>query len=418
MANTYINPSIVAKEALRQLENNCVMARLVHRGYEEEWQRESRGWKVGNSITLKTPVYFRVKDGATLDDVELREEDTSFTLSYRKHVAWAVTSEQMTYSQDKFSKRFIKPAMQALGNYIDTVLLGLYTDIPNQVGTPGTTPSSFLTFAQAQARLEEEACPPDDRYCVINPTAQAYLADHLKGLFHQQMVGDAIRKGQLPSLAGFGMYMSQNVNTHTCGTWAGSSAVLVDDTVADGDATINLDQNGAGSALTVKHGDIFTIANVNAVNPISGISTGSVRNFVVDADATFADAGGGDYNLDITCTPGTDPYFLIQAGAAEKILPYQTVDTLPANDAAVTIPGSSGLVYPVNLAFHRHCLSLAMVPLEMPASVAWGAQESYNGFSIRVVRDYDVTNDKEYVRFDVLFGIKAINPRLGCRIAG
>jgi len=59
-----------------------------------------------------------------------------------------------------------------------------------------------------------------------------------------------------------------------------------------------------------------------------------------------------------------------------------------------------------------------MVPLEMPASVGWGAQESAGGYSIRVIRDYDVINDQEYIRFDVLYGRMVINPFLGVRIAG
>jgi len=54
----------------------------------------------------------------------------------------------------------------------------------------------------------------------------------------------------------------------------------------------------------------------------------------------------------------------------------------------------------------------------MPASVGWGAQESAGGYSIRVIRDYDVINDQEYIRFDVLYGRMVINPFLGVRIAG
>jgi hypothetical protein len=35
-----------------------------------------------------------------------------------------------------------------------------------------------------------------------------------------------------------------------------------------------------------------------------------------------------------------------------------------------------------------------------------------------VVRDYDVINDQEYIRFDVLYGVKVLNPFMACRIAG
>jgi hypothetical protein len=410
---------MVAREALRQLENNCVMGRLSYRGYEEEWKKNPNGYKIGSSVTVKAPVYFRVKDGATLDAVDLLERSTTFTVNYRKHVAWACTAQEMTLNIDKFSKRFIKPAMQALGNYIDTTMLGLYKNVPAQVGTIDTTPSSLYTYLEAAATLNDMAVPKDGRSCVIDPWAQAKLSDHLKGLFHNQMVGDAVRRNAFGNIAGFDMYMSQNVNTHTIGTWGSSTAFDMDGATAEGANTLAIDQAGAGSALTVKQGDIFTIANVNAVNPISGISTGQARQFVVDADATCADAGGGDYQIAaLQCTPGTAPYGIYSSAATETYLPYQNIDTLPADGAALTIPGTASATYKVNLAFHKHAFGLAMVPLEMPASVVWKAQESYNGFNIRVVRDYDVTNDQEYIRFDVLFGVKTLNPLLACRIAG
>lgn len=411
MSHTWIQPSVVAKEALRQLENNLVMARLVHRGYEGEYQKNPNGWKQGSTLTIKAPVYFRPKSGASLDVVDLREEDVTITVNQRYHVAWAVTSQEMTLDIDKWSKRFIKPAMQSLANYIDKSLLGLYYDVPNQVGTPGTTPQNFITYALAGARLDDHAVPSDERHCIVNPTAQAYTADHLKGLFHQAMVNRAITKGTFGELAGMQMHMSQNVNAHTCGTQAGVSGASVNDTVAEGDSVITLT---VGSGLTVKQGDILTIASVYGVNPITGVSTGNLRQFVVNADKT----GSGTDMADLTLTPGTAPHNMYSASATETYLPYQNMDALPAHQAAVTVAGSASLVHPVNLAFHRDAFALCMVPLEMPASVGWGTRMSYKGYNIRVIRDYDVVNDKEYIRFDVLYGLKTINPFMACRIAG
>lgn len=417
MSNTFLNPIIVAKEALRRLENNCVMANLVYRGYEEEWSKTHNGYKPGSSVTVECPVYFRVKDGATMDAVDIYQRSTTFTLAYRKHIAWPVTSAEMTYNIDKFSEKFIKPAMEALANYIDLSILGMYKGIPNQVGTPGSTPSDFLTFALANAKLSEHSTPTSNRYCVIDPNCQAHMADQLKGLFNPGMVGTAVERAKLPSLAGMEMFMSQNVNNHTCGTAAGLTTVLVNDTVAEGDTTINIDTNGSWT-LTLTEGDIFTISGVYGVNPISGQKHGSLRQFVC------YDEGGGDHHTDngndatIKCIPGTSPYKIYSASAAETYLPYQTVDALPANNASVSVAGTAGLVHPVNLAFHRDAIGLAMVPLETPASVSWKASESHKGYSIRVIRDYDVINDVEYCRFDVLFGLKVLNPFMACRIAG
>ena len=60
MANALITPSIIAKEALMQLENNLVMGNLVHRDYKREFV------KIGDTVSIRRPVKFDVTDGATL----------------------------------------------------------------------------------------------------------------------------------------------------------------------------------------------------------------------------------------------------------------------------------------------------------------------------------------------------------------
>ena len=126
MANAFSNPTVVAKEALRHLKNNCVMGRLVHRGYEEEFKKRHNGWNQGDSITVNAPVYFRSKTGRTVDTVDLKRRKTTYTVDQWKHVAWALNAEEMTLDLDKWSKDYLAPAMQALANTIDVALLALY----------------------------------------------------------------------------------------------------------------------------------------------------------------------------------------------------------------------------------------------------------------------------------------------------
>ena len=411
MANTWINPTIVAKEALRQLKNNTVMGELVYRGYEQEWARTHNGYKPGSSITINAPVYARVKTSATLDVVEANERSMTLTLDNRLQVSYAVTSEEMTYNAEKNVPRLALAASQAIGEYVDKTLLGLYTGVPNQVGTPGVTPKDFLTLALANAKLSQHAVPTTDRRCVIDPMAQAYIADALKNLYNPAMVGPAVERAKFSTLAGMDTFVSQNVNMHTCGTAAGLGTVLIYGTVTEGDTTLPIDTNGSWT-LTLTAGDIFTVADVYGVNPISGANTGALRQF---ACTTHTDNGT---DATIACTPGTAPYKIYSASANEKYLPYQTVVALPADNAVVSVAGTASLVHPVNLAFHRDAFALAMVPIAVPMSVAWSATANYEGYSMRVLRDYDVTNDQEYLRFDVLFGVKVINPFMSVRIAG
>ena len=91
---------------------------------------------------------------------------------------------------------------------------------------------------------------------------------------------------------------------------------------------------------------------------------------------------------------------------------------LPADNAAITIVGTAGTSYPQNLAFHHNALALVTVPLELPDSAVFKARADWRGFSIRVIKDYDIDSDEEIIRLDILYGVKAIYPELGNRLWG
>lgn len=412
MASTYIHHDYIAREALLQLKNNLVVGNLIHRGYEGEFTEKPSGWYKGDTINIKAPVYFRVKDGETIDVVDLKEQNTTLQLAYRKHVAWRCSSQDMTLNIDAFSRRFIQPAMQALANYIDSTTMAVAKNyIPNQIGTPGTTPKDFLTYALADARLTDHAVPMENRSCVIDPTSKAYLADHLKGVLNTNINGPAIERAQFGDISGFRMYVSQNVPTHTCGTAPGTT-MAIDGVPAEGDTTLTIDNASNDWTTTFTAGDIITCAATYANNPISGDTLGYLRQFVV---TTAVDDSGTEATVNVI--PGTAPWNIYSQAATETDLPYQTVYTLPSNNDTVVGAGSASLQHKVGLAFHRDAIALAMVPLAMPQSATKKSQVSEDGFSLRVVQFYDGTNDVEYIRIDALFGIKVINPFMGCRIA-
>ena len=66
MSNTVLTADIIAAEAIGILENNCVMGDLVYRGYEEEFNNKVNGYSVGDTISVRRPTDFTVRDGATL----------------------------------------------------------------------------------------------------------------------------------------------------------------------------------------------------------------------------------------------------------------------------------------------------------------------------------------------------------------
>ncbi len=399
MANTILTPTAVVREALRLLHNNLAFAKGVNRQYDDKFAQS--GAKVGDSIQIRLPNRFTVRNGPTLSAQDVQEESVTLQVATQKGVDIQFSSAELTLSLDDFSKRILQPAMARLASEIDYDGLGLYQDVYNLVGTPGTTPNSALVYLQAGQKLDEFATPRDDnRSVVINPAAMAATVDALKGLFHDtKEVSKQYRRGLMGRSLGFEFAMDQNVRLHTVGAHGGTPLVNGANQTGSSLAT----DGWTASTTVLKKGDVFTIAGVYAVNPETGQSTGSLQQFVVTADVT-SDAVGA---ATIPISPS-----IVTSGAKK------TVTNSPADNAAITVVGSASTNYPQNLAYHRDAFVLATVDLVMPKGVDFAAREVYDGISMRIVRQYDINNDNFPCRIDVLYGWKCVRPEMACRIIG
>lgn len=403
MPNTLITPSVIANEALMQLENNLVMGKLVHREYKKEFV------KVGESVSVRKPVKFSVSTGATRVNQDVEEASTSITVDQRKHVSWKFATQDLTMKVEDYSERYIKPAMISLANDVDSALTRLYQGVFANVGTAGTPPSTFLNFGAAAQRMDEMAVPTEERRMVLSPAAALNAADMLKGLYNPELVKGAVRGRSIGPLAGFDTYMDQNIKRHVKGAgWGGSPVVnggsqSVTYAAAGhsyGSTSQTLNITGNTTATVIKKGDVFTIAGVYSVNPVSKDVTSVLQEFTVQAD--------------VTTTVTTGAAALVISPAIITSGPFQTVDAAPANSAAITVKAD----HTANLCFHRNAFALVTCPLEEPDGAAWAKRQSANGLSVRVVKDYDIASDDEIIRIDILYGVKALYPELACRLLG
>jgi hypothetical protein len=396
-SNTLLNPTVIAKEALMQLVNSLAMSRNMYTAFKNEFV------KIGQTITVRKPNKFRATDTQARSNSNISEPSTSITMSTQSHVSWAFSSVELTQTIDEYSKRYIKPAVSALANKVDAAACALYKDVYNYVGVPGTVPASFKVLGDAQRALDEEAAPSDTRVGILNPEANWSLADALKGTFAQNVAKDIITRGFLGQIANLNLYQDQNIARHTTGAFTTGSVPVMDGATVTGAASIVT--TGWGGSGTVKKGDIFTIAGVYAVNPMSGVSTGVLRRFAVTADNV--DTGAA---MTIAITP------TIVYGSANA---YSNVDALPVTGAAITFVGTESTTYPQNLVFHPNAFALVTVPIELPSGV-WGARESDSdsGMSIRVVKQYDIDADEEIIRLDILYGLKTLYPEMAVRLIG
>lgn len=400
MSNSLLNISMITKESLRILKNELGFAKGVNRQYDDQFAK--KGAKIGSVINIRKPVRYTVSDGAALELQNIQDQSEALTLDSQKHVGFQFSSKELTLNIDEFSQRYIKPAICSLANKIDFDGLGLYQDVYNSTGTPGTTPNAFSYITDAGTKLSNMAAPIDDmRQIAWNPAGSGSMADGLKGLFHDQSeISKQYRKGLMGLAGGFSHFLDQNVRQHTVGSHAGTP--LVNGANQTGSSLVT--DGWTSGSVTLNKGDVFTLADVYAVNPQNRQSTGQLQEFTVTAQVS--DTTG---DMTIAISPS-----IVVSGQ------YQTVDGSPANDAAITVKGTASTAYPQNMAFHKDAFVLGMADLELPGGVDMAARavDDDAGLALRIVRAYDINNDTFPCRVDVLYGWKSVYPELANRIWG
>jgi len=412
MSNTTLTADIIAKEAVRILDNECVMANLVHRGYEEEFSKKVNGYTVGETISIRRPTDFTVRDGATAQIQDVVEGKTTFTVDKQKGIDFKFTSQDLTLQIDKLSERVIKPAMIQLANQIDRDLMALYYAVPNHVTIPSGGINSFADFALAAERMDKIAIPDSDRYAVLTPADTWAMLGSQTALYMQDVAKGAYREASLGRIGGIDTYMSRNYATHTTGARTGTDLTdftgqtyLLGHTWAtakdSSSVTIHIDGAASDTANYWRAGDTFTIADLYDVNPVTKARLPHLKMFTVMAAATTA-----SNEADVTIWPP-----IIVSGAQQNC----DLSTGTLEDNVVTYQGTASTAFDQNLFFHKNAFGLVMVPMVSPPGAQDVGRQSYKGLSVRVIPYYDGTNDESNWRLDVLYGTKCIDPRLAVR---
>jgi len=401
VANTLLTIDMITRKALEILENNLVITRNVNRQYDNSYAVE--GAKIGTTLRIRLPDRALVTDGAALQVQDDNEQFTTLTVASQKHIGVNFTTAEMTMQLDDFAERVLKPRISQLAASIDADVANSFNSIFQSVGTPGTTPSSTQVLLAAQQKLNEAAAVMQPRYVTVNPAANAALIEGMKGLFNPvSTISAQFKNGMFgEGILGFNeLNMSQSIKQFTTGSRVATTTVSAS-VSTQGASTITL---VGVTGETLKKGDVFTVANVFAVNPQTRESTGSLQQFVVTEDITAASS----LYTNVKISPAI--YTSTHALA--------TVNSFPQAAAAVTFLGGVSTQYPQNLVYHRDAIAFATADLLMPQGVDMASRQVHNGISMRVVRQYDINNDRMPCRIDVLYGYSVIRPQMAVRLWG
>lgn len=405
MANTLLTSDVITRESLRVLHQKLNFVGNINRQYDNSFAQS--GAKIGDTLRIRLPNQFTVRSGATMGTVATAATDVvnqtvSLPVATQKGVDMYFTSKELTMSLDDFSSEYIDPAMSVLAANIESdVLANVYKEVAQQVGTAGTPVTALPTILSAGVKLDNALAPRDNnRNLVVAPQTQANLIDALKGLYQDTSeLSKQYREGLMGRAAGFDWYANTLLPAHTTGTSAASAlAVATAPTEGTGSVVVTVT---SGQTITV--GSVVTFSNVYEVHPETKATTSRLKQFVVTASNTVT----------TSCTMTLSPALYTSTSGAR-----QNVNVLPTAGSS-TLTSASGAVstaFQQSLAFHKDAFCFATADLMMPKGLDFGSRQVMDGISMRIVRDYDIANDRMPCRIDVLYGYKTIRPELACRI--
>lgn len=409
--NNLLTDDVIAKEALRLLKNNLVMAKCVYRNYEKTFG------KVGDTIRLKLPYRVKSASGRTLVKQPMVDQTIPFKIDYQEHVGLEYTVKDKTLDIMQFSERYLKSGMVQIANKIDRSLTMTLKKAFHSSGTPGVRPGKYIDFATAAAKQTTYAVPDDGmRHAVIDPFTCATLSDEVTKLFKESMVETAYKKGYKGPVANYDTYESQNLPKHTVGDHGGTP--LAGAGITNG-STVTITGGTASTTGFLKAGDVITFDGVFGVNPQNYETTGLLQEFVVTADVDTDGSGNATIGISPALNDGTATTTNPE-GQSISLGAYQNVTALPAENAPMTVLGTANSTYEQNYLFHRDAIALAMIDLELPQSavIKSRAADPETGLSLTLTGAYDINEQTEIHRIDAVWGADMIYPELALRLWG
>jgi len=402
MANTIQTPTWMARKVLMVASNTVRFVGAITKKLSDDFIVD--GVKVGAQVNVRLPQRFTTTKGQALQLQPIVDTLVPITITDQANIAWGWSSFSGTLEIQDAEERYIEPAGIQLANTYDADgLARVYQDVFSVEGTPGTVPNANSTYLNAAARLTNFATPKGPRRMLINSLMRASIANANLALFNPQKdISELWKEAQFSgaALSWDEWYEDVNVFPHTVGPLGGTPTV---NGAGQTGSSLITQAWTAAAALRLKKGDVFTIASVFAVNPQNYRSTTQLQQFVVTADVSSDGAGAA-----------TIPIYppIITSGA------YQTVDSSPANAAALTVVGAANTVTPQGLGFHPSAFVMAAANLIMPnQGKAKRVRMKDIGMALRFWEGSDIMTDQHPSRLDGIYGFKTQRPEFAVRIA-
>jgi len=411
-SNTYHNIAAISAAALDVVRNNVNFSKTVTRDYDGTWS--GAGAKQGDTFNIRIPGVAQYRSGSVAAPSPYSDSYVPVTL-VQGGCDMQFNEKDLVLNIDDFKQNVLAPMLAPVINKIDTTGLALLTGLNQWAGTQGTMPTNMQPFLQARSILEKQSgvTLDGDIYALIDGDQQATTLTGMGSWLNPvSKISKNYEDGFLGDFGGMHVFSTANAPATTAGTWATGSPTYTSG-ATDGGTSIVTGSWGAGSLAV---GDLFTIANVYAVNPVSGASTSQLKQFTVTAPVTIS-AGNA--------TIAFSPAMILTASANGA----QNISALPTASAAIYTYGNAtankntgmaaNTMISNSLVYHKNAFVLAMASMpnvDAPNTACSRMKDPLSGFDLRLVKYFDGVNGKQLYRLDVLYGWNILRQGFGARV--
>lgn len=376
---------------------------------KDAYSSKPNGFKPGESVDVHIPTTWDSQSDnfdLTGNFQDAKEQYKTLDLNMSESIGFDLDTDQLAKDIDVADvyKRLIRPAVNRLGARMEQRFIEYAAQrTGNLVGTAGAGIADPNIVMEAGEVLDRFLTPDDgDRKFLLDSKTMRKAVDANKNLFTFNR--QERNKAHLGEAYNFEWFKSQLTYKHTNGNDVTGVAVESDVvTPAHGMTTLGVDGLTTTTGTLTK-GTVFTIANVYAVDPITKVSTGELKQFThVGATVTANGSGQATLTLNEAIYDNTDS--------------RQNVDALPADEAAITIVGSASTTYQQSLLYHSEAFRVLTVPLYIPSQgVVMSERVSEDGVNLALIQYFEGDERALKTRLDVLGAITDVYPTHSCRL--
>ncbi len=414
MANAFSKEERVAfEQILEGFEDALVLSRNVDI-YRTDAQSMERSQ---NTIWRPMPYISQSFDGTdqTSNFVDNTQLAVPSQINISKSVPWIMTSNDLNDALQE--GRLGESAKQKLASDINISVMNIAANQGTLFVKRATAASGFDDVAECEAIMNEQGVDHFNRYLALSTRDYNGMADNLaaRTLGNSPKSLTAYEKARVGLVASFETYKLDYANslalaagTTVTVNGAGQYYTPVATSTAGSGETSNVDNRYQNLAITVgggtvKVGDSFTLAGVNAVHHITKLSTGQLKTFRV---ISIVSGGGGTGTIQIS------PPIISNGGATDAEAQYQNVDATPANGAALVFLNTVSAS--INPFWKKNAIELLpgryAVPANAGAEVMRASTEQ--GLELVFQKQYDINTMKTKYRLDTFYGVVMTNPEM------